>query len=186
MEPDPPRLRPSPGLSWLLGLWLGGTLLLMVSVAYSFRGIEVSLLANEKLAQRANLDPEDPEARRSSILHVYAGELNRLLFRDWNRAQLLLAAVALLVANARFPRRGVILSLILAALAVLVLTFYLAPEVTRAGRELDFVPRATLPERFEQFDRLHRAYILVEIAKTSLLALATLLSARAPSRRPPS
>lgn len=176
-ESDGCALKPSPGLSLALGLWLGATLVIIPVIAYNFQGIQRSVKVNDKLARNLDVPANriyDRDVRRSSILFVYAGELNRAQFYAWNRAQLVLAAACLLLALLRFPSRTVIFMLMGASLLVLALTFYMAPEVTSMGRELDLVPTETPGKEalFARFASFHRNYIVLEGAKTLLLVVA--------------
>jgi hypothetical protein len=171
-------------LTVVLGFWLGASAAIGFTAAASFLGIEESLSVNEPLAQRANVTPGDKEALRRSSLFVFAGELNRLLFRHFNRAQLVLAAAALLAAIIAVPRPSVAVMIIAAALCVLALTFYLAPAITDLGRQLDFVSRSSPPAadlaKFERLDLLHDLYTYVEAGKCLLLIAACFFAFRKP------
>ena len=173
----------SAGLTLVLGLWLGATLAILAVITYNFRGIEPSVENNRKLAEHLDVAADkigERDVRRTSVLYVYAGELNRAQFYVWNRVQLLLAATALLVALLRCPRAGVVVSLMGAAVLVLAMTFYLAPEITHLGRHLDFQER-TAPgaqENFRHFELLHRSYGVCELAKSALVAVAAFLALR--------
>jgi hypothetical protein len=177
-------MKPSPGVALLLGVWLGASGLVLYVAQESFTGLPRSLEVNPEIARRAGIDPEREAELKSSALWVQAAEFNRALFHVWNRVQLALVAVTLLTALLRCPRRGVILSLIAAGITVTALTFYLAPQITSLGRELDFVPRQPRPAGLETSTTLHQLYLVLEVAKTALVALAALLAIRAPRPRP--
>ncbi|MBN1441759.1 MAG: hypothetical protein JXA90_03570 [Planctomycetes bacterium] len=171
-------------LTLVLGFWVGASAMIWFTAIASFSGIEEALSINEPLGQRANVPPGDKEALRKSSIFVFAGELNRLLFRHFNRAQLVVAAAALLVGVFAAPRPSAIAPIILAALCVLALTFYLAPAITDLGRQLDFVSRASPPAaelaKFERLDLLHDVYKYVEAGKCLLLIAACFFALRKP------
>ena len=62
----------SPTTAFILGLWLGGSIFLLVVVTYTFVGIKPSFEANEALAARAGFDPDDEPARKTSVLPGWA------------------------------------------------------------------------------------------------------------------
>ena len=102
---------------------------------------------------------------------VVTGELNRQNFSGWNLGQMALAGAALLCAL-RAGCRGALLSICVAGVLVLVLTFWLAPEITALGRSLDFVAREPPPVGLERFNQLHGIYTTLELAKVALLVVA--------------
>ena len=161
----------------VLGIWLGASVLLLWVVGSSFQGVERAVVENEKLAQKAGFEPGDAAARKISVPWVVTGELNRQYFAGWNAGQLVLAGAALVLA-ARCRQRAAFMSLCAAARIVLVLTFWLAPELTTLGRALDFVPRDPPPPAEARFMGIHRWYTALEIAKVVLGALAVKLGAR--------
>jgi len=163
---------------FVLGVWLGSTSVVVGVVAWNFAGIPHAMHANPRLAERAQLAPDaDRDTRRASPIFVFAGELNRAIIATWNRSQLVLAALALLFAGIAGARLWPLLPLTCATIIVIALTFFLAPEIERRGRELDFVPRTEVArdEEFATFDSLHSAYVRVEGAKTLLLLAAVVL-----------
>ncbi len=175
-------MKPSPGLTLAIGLWLGATLLVFVVVSYNFVGIRRSVAENPRLAENAGFSAEAKDSTvRQSVLYVYAGELNRALFYVWNRTQIGLAALTLFLGLMHFPRAGLLLSLTAAGVIVLTLTFYLGPEVTNVGRQLDFVARDAVTEAtFARFRVLHLSYVVAEGVKTVILALASFLALHTP------
>ena len=172
----------SPTTTFLLGLWLGGSLFLVAVVAYNFAGIKPSLEANAELAVRAGFDPDDDPARKTSVIWVFASELNRAIFTAWNPVQLGLGLLVLAAITVRCPRRGALISSSLAVGIVLVLTFYLAPQLVETGRALDFKPRDPEPPGLAEFNTLHRVYSGLAIAKIVLLLVAFLSVMRGYSR----
>ena len=171
------RSKKTTTLVLVLGIWLGASILLLWVVGSSFPGVERAVQNNEKLAEKAGFKPGDSAAKKISVPWVVTGELNRQYFAGWNIGQLALAGMALVCA-ARCRQRGSLLVLSLAALIVLVLTFWLAPEITETGRSLDFVPREPPPAEEARFMGLHRVYTGLELVKLVLLAVAVKLSTR--------
>ena len=168
----------SPTTAFLLGLWLGGSLFLVAVVTYNFVGIAPSLEVNAELAARAGFDPQDEPARKTSVIWVFASELNRAFFTGWNPVQLGLGVLVLAGITVRCPRRGALIPAALAVGIVLVLTFYLAPQLVETGRTLDFKPRDPEPPALAEFNLLHRVYSGLETAKILLLVAAFFSVAR--------
>lgn len=164
----------SPTTTFLLGLWLGGSLFLVAVVTYNFVGIKPSFEANEELRTRAGFDPDDEAAKKTSVIWVFASELNRAFFGGWNRLQLGLGLLVLAGVVTRCPRRAALISTALAVGIVLVLTFYLAPQLVEIGRGLDFKPRDPEPPGLAEFNLLHRVYSGLAVAKGVLLILTFL------------
>lgn len=161
----------SPTTTFLIGLWLGGSLFLVTVVIYNFEGIKPSFEANETLAERAGFDPDDEGAKKTSVIWVFASELNRAFFTGWNRVQLGLGLLVLAGVAVRCPRRLALLSSALATGIVIVLTFYLAPRLVEIGRALDFKPRDPEPPELSEFNMLHTTYSSLAVAKIVLLVL---------------
>ena len=176
-------LKKTTTLVLVLGIWLGASALLLWVVGSSFPGVEKAVQNNEKLAERAGFKPGDAAARKISVPWVVTGELNRQYFAGWNIGQLILAGTALLCA-ARCRQRATFLVLCIAALIVLALSFWLAPELTVTGRSLDFVPRDPPPAQESRFMGLHRLYTGLELAKVVLLVLAVKLAGREEGKHP--
>ncbi len=65
---------------------------------------------------------------------------------------------------------------------VLVLTFYLAPQLVETGRALDFEPRDPEPPALAEFNTLHRVYSGLATAKVVLLIVAFLSVVRGDPR----
>lgn len=159
----------------VLGIWLGASILLLFIVGSSFPGVERAVVENERLAERAGFGPGDPARKKTSVAWVVAGELNRQYFSSWNAGQLILAVLALVLAS-RLKQRRALAGLCGAGLIVLVLAFWLAPELTSLGRSLDFVPREPPPPALETFNSLHGIYTALELAKMVLIVLAVWFS----------
>jgi len=165
-----------PLLAFLLGIWLGGSVLVGAAVAYNFAGFEDLFARNPKLAQQAGFLPQDTAAKKSSALWVHAAELNRVLFQAWNRTQLVLGALVLGLAITWRARRLATVLLALGLALVLFTHFGLEPQVVGIGRQLDFVPRTPPPPQLAAFQDAHRAYFIADTLRFCLvLAAAGLL-----------
>ena len=64
----------------VFGAWLGGSILVGLAAGYNFAGFEDLFERNPRLAERAGFEPDDPEAKKVSLLWVHSSELNRVLF----------------------------------------------------------------------------------------------------------
>jgi len=161
----------------VIGIWVGATLTVLGVVGYSFPGIERAMKSNPPLEQNAGFELGDDQAKKESALWVIIGELNRHYFFGWNRAQLVLAALAIF-AVACTRRRKALVYVAIASVITLVLTFELAPDLTDRGRAIDFKPRDTIVEEEAAFLRVHKVYTSLEFAKTIALLAAVVLTAR--------
>lgn len=168
-------MRPAPLLHFVLGIWIGGSVILGSVVAYNFAGIEDLFTRNPALAEHAGFDPADTDAKKTSVLWVHSSELNRVFFDVWNRTQLVLGALA--IGLAMWSRAGrVPLLLLTIATALVALTHWgIEPSVVELGRQLDFLPRTPPPPILETFQQYHRAYFLTEVVRFGIVALATLV-----------
>jgi len=168
----------------VLGLWLGGSLVVGAVTSYNFAGFADLFERNPALAAHAGFDPADAEAKRTSLLWVHASELNRVLFDYWNRGQLVLGILAVILALLSRSGRLVPALLSLALLLVVAIHFAIEPRVIELGRQLDFVPRTPPPPQVEPFQRLHGLYFSAELLRLALVVLgAALLVLRRPRRQ---
>jgi hypothetical protein len=150
-----------------LGIWLGASLAVTAVVSYNLAGFGDLFARNPALGEQAGFDPADAVARKQSLLWVHASELNRVVFGAWNRAQLLLGALALLAAlrlalveraAARAPP-WLVFNLVAAALLLAtVLHLAVEPQLVDIGRALDFQPRDPAPPALADIQRLHGRY----------------------------
>src|SRR5882762_8209151 len=137
----------------LLGAWLAGCVFMDMVSTQNFRSVDHLLAAPPpQIAERMQAMGGHDPAR--AFLRYQASELNRAYFDNWERAQIVLGAVLML---------GL----------VLLMHFYLTPEITRLGRAIDFVsPGTPSPDR-TRFWTFHGAYSACELAK---LGLGTMLA----------
>jgi len=103
------------------------------------------------------------------FLRYQASELNRAYFQNWERAQISLGlALFLVLLFGTVPDRLMLLPALLMLVLVLLMHFYMTPEITRLGRLIDFSPAAlSSPER-SRFWRFHGAYSATELIKLAL------------------
>ena len=162
----------------VLGAWIGGSACVWGFVTYNFLGYEDLFARNPKLAARAEFDPADSEAKKTSLLWVHSSELNRVVFEYWNLAQMGLAAVALIALL--LARLGVTvwLCVLLAGGLVIYGHFSLMPEIVALGRGLDFVPRSPPPEELGAFGAAHGKYLVVAGLTFALVLTAAALALR--------
>lgn len=164
----------------ILGAWLGGSILVGTAAGYNFAGFDDLFERNPRLAERAGFRPEDPEAKKASLLWVHSSELNRVMFESWNLIQLVLGVLA--IALALSTRAGWIITAAL-CLAVALISYaqlFLSPELVDLGRRLDFVPRNPPPAELAPFRQLHGRYFALEALRFLLVVLAAVLLAFRP------
>lgn len=161
----------------VLGLWLGGSLVTGAVVSYNFAGFADLFERNPALAAHAGFDPADAETKKTSLLWVHASELNRVFFEAWNRAQLILGALAVILALWSRSGRLAVVLLALALVLVAAVHFTIEPQVVELGRQLDFLPRTPPPPQVEPFQRLHGLYFTAELTRLVLVTLASALLA---------
>jgi len=162
-------------VTFLLGVWIGGTLLMWVVATANFRTVDRVL--SRPTAQAAPALESAPEAARRPLLRHLASEINRLLFRLWGAAQLVLGAAVLALLLWQAPRNTTNVSLAGALLLLIaVMVVGITPAITNLGRTLDFVPRNPPPPEMASFGKLHAAYSALDLVK---LVLAAVLAWRA-------
>jgi hypothetical protein len=163
-------------VTFLFGAWIAASLLMDFAVIQNFRSVDRFLSAPDPLAaQQMQTMGGKTEAR--TFLRHEVGELNRFLFEQWERVQLVLG-VALLLAivfgHGDAPRTALFMTLAM-LVVVLLDRFWLTPEITRLGRLLDYpnTPGADSGA----FWRLHGIYSGLELLKLALglIGAATLL-----------
>jgi hypothetical protein len=161
---------------FLLGMWLCGSLAVSFVATQNFHTVDRLLTGSQNAEFQAEVHTiGSPVARE--FLRYLSSELNRLYFLVWNYAQIAIGTLTLLMLSgspSRWARRVVI-----AMLAIVVLmTFYLQPQITSLGRSLDFVPREPAPPGMSRFWMLHGAYTALELAKLTAALVAGWLVAR--------
>jgi hypothetical protein len=168
-------MKPAPLLHLILGIWLGGSVIIGWVVAYNFSGVDDLFARNPKLQEHAGFSPQDADAKKSSLLWVHSSELNRVFFEVWNRAQIVLGALAVMLAAWSNARRLALILLVVATIFVVLIHWALEPQLVELGRQLDFLPRDPPPPMLGEFQRYHGIYFAAESMRFGLVCLATLL-----------
>ena len=176
-------MKSAPLLHFVLGIWLGGSVILGSIVAYNFSGIDDLFERNPKLEQHAGFALDDVAAKKASLLWVHSSELNRVYFEVWNRVQLVLGALAVVLALWGGARRLPIVLLILATALVAVTQWVFQPGIVELGRQLDFLSRVPPPPMLATFQHYHRAYFMAESVRFGLVCVAALFLIIAAMRR---
>jgi hypothetical protein len=169
-------MKAAPLLHFVLGIWLGGSVIVSAVVSYNLAGFDDLFDRNPRLQERAGFTPDDAITKKSSLLWVHASELNRVFFEVWNRSQLVLGGLAVLLAVWARSGRLVVVLLILATVLVAILQMALQPQLVELGRQLDFAPRDPPPPGLDDFQRYHGLYFGAESLRLGLVGLAALLS----------
>ncbi len=168
-------MKTHPLLAFVLGLWIGGTVFLGSVVYYNFAGLDDIFERNPRLAAHAGFDPADIEAKKTSLIWVHSAEQNRVIFHYWNRTQIVLAALALILAI-RWRARWLPTALLAIALGLAILLHLgLEPQIVDLGRQLDFISRDPPPPMLEPFGQAHRNYFIAETARLAAVLLAATL-----------
>jgi hypothetical protein len=163
------------GALFVIGLWIGLLAASWAMASASFRTVDRLLGPEARPELRARLGPLSPSDRRTVLRHV-AAESNRWMFHAWTLAEVVLGAV-LVAASWRLGPGPRALALVAAA-AVVVQGFGLAPAIAQLGRSLDFVPRPLPPADGRHFGLLHAGYMLADLVKAGALTAAAAIIAR--------
>lgn len=120
------------------------------------------------------------------FLRYQVSEQNRWYFDTWERAQIGLGIVLILVLLFGTAPDRMLLSLTLAMLGiVLLMHFFLTPEIVRLGRAIDFAPPGTPSGDRTRFWAFHGAYSASELVKLAAGLAAALLLVRRTRRAQP-
>ena len=162
----------------VMGMWLMGTIATSVVATENFYTVDRILKTGTKVEFYQDVFKlGHPQARE--LLRFLSSELNRLYFRIWNVAQLVLGPLALWLIWRRARPFGVADWGIVAMMAIVLLMLaYLTPAIVSLGRELDFVPRDPAPPGMSRFWILHAAYTSLEMVKLLIGAGVTWAIAR--------
>ncbi len=164
----------------LLGAWLGGSVFMDMVATQNFQSVDRLLTAPPmQVAERVQALGGHDAAR--VFLRYQVSEQNRWYFQVWERVQIALGAALLLVlAFGAGPKRLALLIMVLMLAMVIVMHFFLTPEITRLGRTFDFAPAADRT----RFWTLHGMYSAGELIKLGLgIVLAVRLLLRTKTRQ---
>jgi hypothetical protein len=171
--------------SFLLGLWIGGSLFMTMVATQNFRAVDRLLSAPGAAA--GHIATLGPEAARA-LLRYSASENNRFFFITWEWAQILvgLVLIAVLIAGKFHTKTAVSLAAAMLAIAVL-FRFFLTPQIVELGRSLDFQAPGMPPAERSRFRDFHGAYSALEVFKwiLGLILLLTLVLPKRKSREVP-
>jgi hypothetical protein len=165
-------------IAFLLGVWLGGSLLLDIIATHNLKSVD-TLLNSPPPGAAKLIEGLGHDSARLLMRHQ-ASELNRVYFENWGLAQVLIgiAVFALLLFATQEGKRAVAISLALLVLAAL-MRFILPPDLVNYGRQLDFAGQHTVAGEYARFAGVHRAYGVAEVVKLGLgLVLLGLLVPR--------
>ena len=168
-------MKTAPFLQLVLGIWLGGSVVLGAVVAYNFSGFDDLFARNPRLQEHAGFAPEDTDAKKSSLLWVHSSELNRVFFEFWNRTQIGLGALALVLAALGRAGRLALALLAVATVLVAFIHWVFEPQIVELGRQLDFMPRNPRPPMLDEFQRIHGLYFATESLRFGLVLSSAML-----------
>ena len=161
----------------LLGIWLGGGIFADFAAVRNFDTVDRFLVEPGSILSAAELSKIGRDRERV-LLRRNAGEENTFLFVNWERAELLIGSVLLLLLAFGGRPEKLMLSLTLAMMAIVAVQhFYFTPTVADLGRQIaDLPPKHPLND---QFWMLHGISSGVEIFKLLIgAALAVRLSVK--------
>lgn len=150
--------------SFLLGLWLGGSVFMTFVATQNFASVD-RLLNSPDPAAAKMIRTLGLENARMLLRHQVA-EQNRFYFESWEWSQIALGIA--LVVTLFFASKGNLWVLGF-SLAMLILVIFVrvmvTPEITGLGRGIDFVPKGVPSPARDQFWRFHAAYSGIEVMK---------------------
>ncbi|MDX2154378.1 MAG: hypothetical protein SFV54_26795 [Bryobacteraceae bacterium] len=166
----------------LIGAWIGASALVALSAVTSFRAVDLSMDRPSRLLT-FEFDRHTTEGARG-LFRYQAAEQNRLLFEAWGFVQVALAAIVFMMFlfATRSGRVPIFVSVGLLFL-VGVMHFLVTPQISAAGRALDFVAATEMAPERSRLQSLHRIYGVMESVKLlTLLGLAGWLTVRRKAR----
>ncbi|MBZ5557286.1 MAG: hypothetical protein LAO77_08445 [Acidobacteriia bacterium] len=162
----------------VMGMWLMGSIASSVVATENFYTVDRMLTGSTNVEFYRNVQKLGfPQTRE--LLRYLSSELNRLYFRIWNVAQLVLGPLALRLIWRRARPFGFADWGLVAMLAIVLLMLgYLTPAIVSLGRALDFVPRDPAPPGMSRFWILHAVYTTLEMVKLAVGCCVTWFIAR--------
>ena len=165
--------------SLLVGAWLAGCLFMDLVATQNFRSVD-RLLSTPSAQASEHIRAMGGHDTARAFLRYQVSEQNRWYFENWERIQIGLSMLLLLVLlfGSVADRFALLLTVLMLAV-VLAMHFFLTPEITRLGRSIDFTPRGTPSAERTRFWTFHGAYSATELVKLGLgVALAARLLRR--------
>ena len=165
--------------SLLVGAWLTGCLFMDLVATQNFRSVD-RLLSTPSAQASEHIRAMGGHDAARAFLRYQVSEQNRWYFENWERIQIGLGLLLLLVLLfGSVPDRFAVWLTVLMLAAVLAMHFFLTPEITRLGRSIDFTPQGTPSSERARFWNFHGAYSGAELVKLGLgVALAARLLRR--------
>jgi|SRR2546426_6292824 len=165
--------------SLLVGAWLMGCLFMDLVATQNFRSVD-RLLSTPSAQASEHIRAMGGHDAARAFLRYQVSEQNRWYFENWERIQIGLGLLLLLVLLfGSVPDRFAVWLTVLMLAAVLAMHFFLTPEITRLGRSIDFTPQGTPSSERARFWNFHGAYSGAELVKLGLgVALAARLLRR--------
>lgn len=155
-------------VTFLLGLWCGGLLLVALVAPASFRAADAVLEAPPPAVENVVADAGSEAAR--AALRYQVGEVNRRMFGIWGWTQAALAAAVLilLVFLSAADRLAVGVAALMLALAG-VMSLFLIPRISALTRTAALVKAGGAST--ESFAALHAAFGIFQLAQVALIAI---------------
>jgi hypothetical protein len=162
--------------TFLIGAWIAGALFMVMVATQNFRAVD-RLLASPAPAAAERIQTLGGRDAARMFLRYHSSELNRFYFATWERVQIDLGFLLLLLLS----RGNMADRLLCVAMLAIVLAgrWWLTPEITLVGRAIDWIPQAASDPQRDYFWKLHSMYSAAEVTKQLIgLALAIRLIKR--------
>jgi hypothetical protein len=155
---------------FLLGLWLGGSLLAAWYGAASF-GTVNRMMAEANPGFLSQVKELGPDTTRQ-VLRAVVVEQNRWLFASWEYGQVVMAALlfAYLLFGTLEGKASLALALVMLAL-VLLQRIWISPEIAQTAKALPYLPRDLALQERARFWLLHNTYLGIEVIKLGIGAV---------------
>ena len=167
-----------------MGAWLLGTVLVSIVATENFFTVD-RLLAGSTSASFHAFVERTGQPQTRELLRYLSSELNRLYFQLWNVMQLALGLLVVWLIGRDSSVTRAWWGIVAMLSVVVLMTVWLAPEITIVGRSLDFVPRDPPPPALARFRMLHAAYTALEMGKLLVGVVVTLWISRITAVRAP-
>ena len=158
-------------VSFLVGMWLGGIILMMWIGSQNQDSVTRILMAQPQKMQQIIFTLTDSE--KKSLFLYAANEMTRYYSNIWEWAQLALGATILgLLVVARQAKQFIVISSIM-LLTVIACHFLLAPQLLGLGRTIDFGAPTQFAAERSQFNSMQMLYFAMDITRLLLAILLT-------------
>ena len=164
----------------LLGGWLIGSIVVGAAAAQNFYMIDKLLNSVESPRPFLNITARMESGEARGILRFLVSELNRYYFRTWEWVEILFGAILLFLAFKYFGDKKLIIGFAVMLGIVLLMSFYVTPQMIDVGRKLDFVPRDPAPPELSWFGKLHGLYSVLYLIMLVIGIWMSVLLAKIP------